>query len=151
MPEFKGLNGRQLLVQIGDGATPEVFTHDCLINTERGIAFAAETTRENDPNCDNPDEPGWSSVDSNGKSATISGAGRLHTPSVKAWFAWFNAGTTKNIRVLLNGVSLANGGGYWAGSFKCTAFDVTGPETGRTTVSVTLESDGEVEWVDASA
>ncbi len=146
----KTMSGRQLLVQIGDGETPEVFAHDCLINTERGIAFAAETNRERIPDCENPDAPGWSEVTISGQSATITGAGRLHTTSVKKWFAWFTSGEEKNIRVLLNGVSAANGGGHWAGAYKLSAFDVTGPETGRAAVSVTLESHGVVTWVDAT-
>ncbi|MEX4006941.1 phage tail tube protein [Neoaquamicrobium sediminum] len=147
----KTMSGKQLLVQIGDGAEPEVFAHDCLINTERGIAFAAETNRETIPDCDDPDAPGWSEITVSGQSATISGAGRLHTTSVSEWFDWFTSGEGKNVRVLLNGVSLANGGGHWAGVFKLTAWEVTGPETGRAAVSVTLESDGVVTWVDAAA
>lgn len=146
----KTLNGRQLLVQIGDGASPETFAHDCLINTERGIQFASETNRETIPDCDDPDAPGWSVMNKGGLSATITGAGRLHTPSVKEWFEWYDSDDAKNVRVLLNGVSLADGGGHWAGTFKLTAFEVTGPEIGRTAVSVTLESDGPVTWVDAS-
>lgn len=151
MASPKTMSGRQLLVQIGDGDSPEVFAHDCLINTERGINFASETNRETLPDCDDPDAPGWSEVTVSSQSATITGAGRLHTPSVKEWFDWFVSGTSKNVRVLLNGVSLANGGGHWAGKFKLTAFEVTGPETGRAAVSVTLESDGAVTWVDATA
>ena len=147
----KTMSGRQLLVQISDGADPEVFAHDCLINTERGIAFASETNREMIPDCDDPDAPGWSEVTVSGQSATITGAGRLHTASVSEWFDWFTSGAAKNVRVLLNGVSLANGGGHWAGAFKLTSWEVTGPETGRAAVSVTLESDGVVTWVDASA
>lgn len=147
----KTMSGRQLLVQIGDGESPEVFAHDCLINTERGVAFASETNREMIPDCDDPDAPGWSEVTVTGQSATIAGAGRLHTASVKEWFAWFTSGAAKNVRVLLGGVSLANGGGHWAGAYKLTAFEVTGPETGRAAVSVTLESHGVVTWVDAAA
>jgi len=147
----KTMSGRQLLVQIGDGGNPEQFAHDCLINTERGIAFNSEANRETIPDCDDPDAPGWSVMNKSGLSATISGAGRLHTASVEAWFNWFNSDDTKNVRVLLNGVSAADGGGYWKGAFKLTAFEVTGPETGRAAVTVTLESDGEVEWVDAQS
>lgn len=147
----KTLNGKQLLVQIGNGATPEVFAHDCLINTERGINFTSETNRETLPDCDNPEAAGWSVMNKSGLSATITGAGRLHTSSIKTFFSWYNSDEAKNVRVLLNGISLANGGGHWAGAFKLTAFDVTGPETGRSSVTLTLESDGEVTWVDAQA
>jgi len=151
MATVKHMNGTQLLVQIGDGASPEVFAHDCLINTERGIAFASETNRQVIPDCENIDDPSWSVVNKDGLSATISGSGMLHTTSVKDWDEWFRGDDGKNVRVLLNGVSLANGGGHWAGSFKLTGWEVTGTRNEKAQVSVTLESDGVVTWVDASA
>ena len=145
------MNGKSLLVQIGDGESPEVFAHDCLINTTRGIQFASETNRETLPNCpDDDDTPGWSVVTVDGLSATINGAGMLHTTSVPDWDAWFRSGESKNVRVLLNNVSSAKGGGHWAGPFKLTGWEVGGERTGRATSSVTLESDGEVAWVDAA-
>lgn len=150
MAAIKSLNGRQLLVQIGDGASSEIFAHDCLINTERGIQFASETNREPVPDCDDPDKPVWSILTKTSLSATIPGSGRLHTSSLPTWWAWMNSDDAKNVRVLVNGVTGANGGGYWAGAFKLTQFEVTGPETGRATVSATLESDGEVTWVAAA-
>jgi hypothetical protein len=151
MATVKYLSGTQLLVQIGDGASPEVFSADCLINTDRGISFESETNRQVIPDCDNPDDPAWSVMDKDGLSATISGSGMLHTPSVSEWFDWYNGNDGKNVRVLLNGVTLANGGGHWAGSFKLTAFEVTGARNEKSQVSVTLESDGPVTWVAAAA
>lgn len=151
MATVKYLNGVQLLVQIGDGASPEVFAHDCLINAERGISFESETNRQVIPDCTTPDAPAWSVMDKDGLSATITGSGMLHTTSTAEWFTWFNGNDGKNVRVLFNGVSLANGGGHWAGSFKLTAFEVTGARNEKSQVSVTLESDGVVTWVPASA
>lgn len=151
MAVVKAMNGTSLLVQIGDGATPEQFAHDCLINTERGISFASETNRQVIPDCDTPDTPAWSVVNKDSFSATISGAGMLHTPSVKEWADWFASDDAKNVRVLLNGVLLADGGGHWAGAFKLTGWEVTGTRNEKATVTVTLESDGPVTWVDASS
>lgn len=152
MPELvKSMVGKKLLIKIGDGATPEVFADDCLVNTERGIAFSTESTPEVIPYCDTPDSPGWTVLTIDGLSAAINGAGKLHTASVKTWFNWLKSGLAKNIRVELVGVTLANGGGYWQGAFKLTTFEVTGPETGRATTTVALANDGEVTWVDASA
>jgi predicted secreted protein len=152
MAIVKAMNGTSLLVQIGDGATPtEVFAHDCLINTERGISFASETNRQVIPDCDAPDSLAWSVVNKDALSATISGAGMLHTASVEEWHDWFNSDDAKNVRVTLNGVSAANGGGHWAGAFKLTGWEITGNRNEKATVSVTLESDGPVAWVDAQS
>jgi len=151
MAPVKYLNGTQLLVQIGDGASPETFAHDCLINAERGISFESETNRQVIPDCATPDTPAWSVMDKDGLSATITGSGMLHTPSVSEWFDWYNGNDGKSVRVLFNGVTLTNGGGHWAGSFKLTSFEVTGTRNEKSQVSVTLESDGVVAWVPAAA
>lgn len=150
MALVKAMNGTSLLVQISDGASPEVFAHDCLINAERGIQFASETNRQVIPDCD-VEGPAWSVMNKDGLSATITGGGMLNTTSVPNWDAWFNSDDGKNCRVLLNGVALVNGGGHWAGSFKLTGWEVTGTRNEKATVSVTLESDGVVTWVPAAA
>lgn len=151
MALVKAMNGTSLLVQIGDGADPEVFAHDCLINTTRGIQFQSQTNRQTLPDCDAPDALAWQSLSKDGLTATINGEGTLHTVSIKDWAEWFGGNDGKNIRVLLNGVTLANGGGHWAGSFKLTGWQVTGERNQHATASVTLESDGPVTWVDAAA
>lgn len=153
MAEQKTMSTLQLLVQIGDGADPEVFAHDCLINTSRGIVFNAETTQETVIDCDALEEPGWQEVAKDGLNAVISGAGRLHTPSTKTWFDWMKSDTAKNVRVKLNNVSLADGGGHFAGAFKLTGYEITGGDNRKekATVSVTLTSHGEITWVDAAA
>lgn len=148
MAAVKAINGTSLLVQIGDGGGTEVFTHDCLINTSRGIQFASETNRQTIPDCDALDATAWQSLSKDGLTATINGAGMLHTASVETWFNWFNSDDAKNVRVLLNGVTGANGGGYWAGAFKLTGFEVTGDRNAKAECTVTLENDGAITWTD---
>lgn len=150
MATIKALNGRKLLVKISSGGETPTFTHDCLINTDRGIAFAAETTRQVIPNCPDDETPSWSVVNKDGLSATITGAGMLHTASISAWSAWFATDAGKDVRVELADVLAADGGGHWAGSFKLTGWEVTGTRNEKATVSVTLESDGVVAWVAAT-
>lgn len=147
MATVKTINGVQLLVQIGDGASPETFGHDCLINTQRGIAFSADTNEFVVPDCLTPEDPAWKEVTKDGLSAQISGTGMLHTSSVKTWFDWFKGPDTKNIRVKVN-VPGADGGGYWQGAFHLTAFEVTGDRNAKAESSETLISSGPVTWVD---
>lgn len=148
MAPVKAMNGTALLVQIGDGASPEVFAEDCLINTDRGIQFASETNRQTIPDCLNLNALAWQSLSKDALTATINGAGMLHTTSVETWFNWFNSDTGKNVRVLLSGVSALDGGGYWSGSFKLTAFEVTGTRNAKAECTATLENDGPVTWTD---
>lgn len=142
------VTGSKLLVQIGDGAGPETFTHDCLINTQRGIQFSSETNEVIQPDCDNPDDPAWKSVTKDGLSATISGAGTLYSASVETWWNWYKGDIGKNVRFNIN-LAGASGGGYWQGSFKLTQFEVAADGNKDTaTATITLISDGEVSWTD---
>lgn len=144
------LQGENLAIKIGDGATPvEGFTKDCLINTDRGIAFSSDVTDIMVPDCDDPSLPGWKQRLKDGMSAEISGAGVLHTKSVESWFNWVSTDVAKNVRVELQGVTGANGGGYWQGAFKLTQFEVTGNRKELSNASITLQSHGVVTWVDA--
>lgn len=146
----RGLRGKQLLIKIGNGADPEIFTADCLINTDRGIQFTSDSTTEPTYYCDIPDVPAWTEVQKDSLSATVTGAGKLHTTSIAFWDAWYNSDDAKNIRVELNGVSAANGGGYWEGAFKLTQWEITGPEKEKSEASITLQNHGPVVWVPAT-
>ncbi len=145
--EMKTLNGEQLLIQIGDGASPETFAHDCLINTERGIAFAADMQEFVIPNCLTPEDPAWKETTKDGLSASINGAGMVHTSSVESFFNWYTSKNTKNVRVNVN-VAGSDGGGYWSGAFHLSAFEITGTRKEKATVSITLVSSGAVTWTD---
>lgn len=144
------VTGSKLLVQIGDGADPEVFTHDCLINTERGIVFSSETSEQVMPDCSSPDDPAWKAVTKDGLSAAISGSGMLYTSSVEDWWDWFKGDIGKNVRFNLN-VGAPAGGGYFSGTFKLTNFEITSDGNKEvSTASVSLVSDGVVTWVPAA-
>lgn len=145
MALVKTLAGEKLLVQIGDGASPEVYTHDCLINGDRGAQLASDTTDTTTPDCDDPTLPGWKEVFKDGLRMTISGAGKLHTASYQTWFNWFNSDTPKNCRVKLD-VAGSLGGGYLYGAFKLTALNLNGPRKDHSTIDVTLMSHGAIAW-----
>ncbi|WP_181592016.1 phage tail tube protein [Mesorhizobium atlanticum] len=135
------VTGSKLLVQIGDGATPENFDHDCLINTKRGVKFTSETNETVMPDCNNPEDPAWKSVTKDGLQATISGAGMLYAASLGKWWAWYNSDDAKNIRFNVTPA------GYWQGAFKLTDFEVTADGNKDTaTTTQTLVSDGPVTW-----
>lgn len=147
MTAVKTMVGEKLLIQIGDGATPEVFAHDCLINAERGIQLSSETQESIVPDCDTPSDPGWKQIFKDGLSIQVSGGGVLHTSSVETWFNWMNSDTAKNVRVNFN-VAGADGGGYISVPMKLTAFNVTGTRKINSTVEVTLMSHGVATWTD---
>ncbi len=149
MAAVKTLNGEKLLIQIEDSPGSGTYTHDCLINTERGIAFSADMQEFIVPDCLDPEAPAWKEVVKDGLSAAINGAGMLHTLSVETWFNWLISKDTKNVRVKIDAAG-ADGGGYWAGAFHLTTLEVTGARKDKSTVSVALVSSGAVTWTDAA-
>src|SRR5690606_33512417 len=48
----------KMLIQVGDGADPEVFSAPCGLTT-RGLNFSAETSDTTVPDCDDPSLPSW--------------------------------------------------------------------------------------------
>ena len=124
------VDGEKILVQIGDGAEPEEFAHDCLINTSRSISLTANVSEQSIPNCKNPSEADKivrrvESTDSN-----ISGEGKLHSSSTLKWMQL--VGKIVNIR--------ARQAGVWriAGAYIVQSFEVTGQNRQFATASVNL-------------
>lgn len=144
----KTLPGTSLLIQIGDGGSPtEIFTHDCLINLDRSFTLAGDTNDVIVPDCDDPTLPAFKQRFIDGISGDISGAGKLHTASAKAWQAWLLSGAAKNVRVKLD-VSGALGGGYFAFAAKLSSFAISGARNEVATSDVALMSHGTITWVD---
>jgi predicted secreted protein len=136
MAAISTIRGSQLLIKVGNGASPEVFSHPCLINTARGIQFQSNNNKIITPDCDNPDDPAWTEVVKDGLSATITGAGTLDTASVAAYDTWYVSPLSKNVQVWLGAV------GHWPGAFLLTQWGITGDRGNKAQVSLTLESDG---------
>lgn len=128
-------NGENILVQIGDGATPEVFAHDCLINGDRSISLTASTVTNVVPRCDDPSAPGKTVRSVDATDSTISGGGKMHASSVKTWMDWLKSGLPKNVRVKNN----TTGSWQVAGSYLLTACTPTGVPKTNAEVTVTLE------------
>lgn len=138
---LKGAKGSQLLVQIGDGADPEVFTHPCTINADREFALETTFNDETQIDCDDPEAAAWLERTPDTKAGTITGAGRLHTPDYLEWFEWWDSGEPKNCRVKLN-VAAVDGGVTVSGQFVLGTLAMSGARGGGMEGSVTLLSHG---------
>ncbi|SEQ33031.1 Phage tail tube protein [Faunimonas pinastri] len=132
------ISGTRLLIKVGDGASPQVFVHPCLINAERGIQWGSTSNDDVVPDCDAPEAPGWNQTTKDGLNATITGAGKLDTSDIAFWDTWFRSDDAKTIQVWVADK------GYWSGEFKLTEWSITGDRGSKATVSLTLKSDGEV-------
>ena len=138
---------RYFKVLLGDGATPEVFSAPCGL-TANGISFSKNTNSTVTPDCDNPDAPGWEERDVVSNSAAISGSGVMAEESVSTWWDAYNTDSPINARVQIDRPAPA--GGYYAGAFHLTRFEEAGTRGNRVTVTIAMESDGQVTWVPAT-
>lgn len=139
------MKGSQLIVELGDGAEPEVFTAPCALNT-KGINFTGTVNEVSVPDCDAPDDPLWVERVINTLSGTVTGSGTLALESYDIWRDWFMSGVERNIRVRLN-VPSASGGGYYETRAVLTTFNTTGNQGELATIEIEAQSSGEVVWV----
>ena len=143
MAAVKHARGVKLLLKVGDGASPEVFSTFCSINAARGISFTSTTTDFNLPDCDDPEQIAWVVREKDGLSASVTGAGVLNTPDVEGFFDWLASPDSKNCKVVVD-VPAVDGGIVFSGAFHLTDFEITGDRGGKMECSITLASDGEI-------
>ncbi|WP_298698183.1 phage tail tube protein [uncultured Brevundimonas sp.] len=124
------VSGEEILIQIGNGADPEVWAHDCLINGARSLSLTASTRDQTLPNCTDPSKPDKTVRDVDALDSQITGEGKVHGSSMLAWMQ--RVGKIIPIRVRKAGV--------WrvAGPYILTQFDLTGTPREFATASVTL-------------
>lgn len=105
--------GEQLLIQIGDGADPENFTHSCLINTTRDITFKTNLTETEVANCSDQSQPAKIVRKAKSIDFTVSGAGKTDSTSVLDFINWWNSAAPKNCKIVQN---LSGAAGGWTGT-----------------------------------
>lgn len=140
---------RALLIEFGDGGSPEEFAFNCSINTNRDFTIEGTTVEATTPNCVNPDAPAWVGRAIDTLSAGISGEGTMDPISWGALRDRILAGEPFNCRATLD-LPGAQGGGYFLGAFVMTSLGVAKEGRGFVTCSVEMQSDGEITWTDAA-
>jgi predicted secreted protein len=143
MAEVKHARGVKLLIKIGDGESPEVFSTFCSINAERGITFTASTNEQEVVDCADPDAIAWMVREKSNLSASITGSGMLNTPDVEEFFDWLESPDSKNVKVVVD-VPSSDGGVIFTGAFHLTEFSITGNRGEKMQASISLSSDGPI-------
>lgn len=130
------LQGTHVYIKVGDGATPEVFTHPCLINTKRGVKFNSSTQKDIVPDCANPDDPAWESCFVDGLNITVDGAGKLDVSAVATYDGWWQSGAAKNVQIWLGTI------GYWQVAMKLPTWSIDGDRNKYAEATLSMTSDG---------
>lgn len=140
---LKSARGVKLVLKVGDGATPEVFTAKCSINTQRGIKFSSTTNEFPEIDCADPEAVAWVLREKTNLSAAVNGAGTLNTPDVQDFFDWLTSPDSKNCQVIVD-VPSTDGGVIFSGGFHLTDFEITGDRGTKMECTITLASDGAI-------
>jgi TP901-1 family phage major tail protein len=132
--------GRDLLLKIGDGADPEVFTS---VAGLRATTLAFNAASIDVTNADSADQ--WRELLADGvKSASISGSGVFKdAASDAALRSTFFAGAAPNWQVVIPSF------GTVQGPFKLTALQYDGPYNGEMKLSLSLASAGALSFTGA--
>lgn len=143
MAAIKHARGVSLLLKIGDGAQPEVFSAPCSINAERGVNFVGEENTTTIPDCADLEAIQWVVSEITSLRVTASGSGVLNTPDLEDYFDWWKSGESRNCKLIMDVPSSA-GGIIFSGAFKLPNFELSGNKGEKAQVSLSLASDGEV-------
>lgn len=141
MAQAKSARGTKLLIKIGDGGSPETFTHNCTISGARSFQLQSQTNDFAIPDCDDPDLMAWLEREKVSVGGTIQGAGVLNTPDLPFFEAYARSPDPKNVRVVVD-VLGADGGGYWSGAWLLSDFQVSGDRGQKIEANLTMVSSG---------
>lgn len=130
------LNFGELLIELGNGATPEVFSAPCGL-TSKGFNGTASTSDTTVPDCDDPDAPAWAERAVTTLSRDISGSGILATESLQIWDDWFSSGLDKNVQITF-------GNFVWTGPYILSNFSVQADLGSKIKVTIAMTSDGQI-------
>ena len=143
MAQPEHFNGAQILIKVGDGADPEVFTHPCLINSTRAVQINTSVNEFVIPDCANPEDPAWLELEKDSTSVTVTGEGISDGASLLSYTQWAVGKDTKNLEVVI-GANVTNGIKL-TGAFMLTEFQPGGGDRKeKSTSSLTLRSSGPV-------
>lgn len=136
------VSGLKLLLKMGDGALPEVFTAACSI-TAKTVNFEGQENTFDIPDCEDPEAISWLVSEMASKRVTIEGSGTLNALDFDDFFVWWDGGEDKNCKVVID-VPNADGGRILSGAFKVPSFQLTGNRGEKMNVSITVASSGPV-------
>lgn len=136
-----------ILAQLGNGATPEVFTSPCGL-TQKSLKLSKDINGDVVPDCDDPDAPGWEEQTVKSRSWSYSGGGLLAKEAFKTWREAYESNNSVSIRITVPG-SGATGGGHWDGKAQLTSLDISANQGEKFQISIEMVGDGPLTWTSA--
>lgn len=133
--------GRLLLIQTGDGASPEVFTNLCGIVT-RSFNMSANDVDTTIPDCDEPENTPQKTGTPGIKNRTFTGSGKFFkSVSTTAFMQHVIDATVFNAKVIVPGL------GTFTGVWYVTDFTLSGEQEGTLAFDATFMAGGPLTFV----
>lgn len=126
--------GEALLIKVGDGALPEIFTAPATINAQRDVTFSTTEKATVVPRVDNPSAPGKTQRQITATDLVITGQGLLNLGDDVTYANWLLSGAPKNVKVINPSTGMTI-----TGPFLCTDFKVTGNLGDKQTMQLSLK------------
>lgn len=132
----------KFFVRISNGDLPPKFIAPCGFTSK---SFSRSKTLSDIiiPDCDDPDHPVWLERDVISLSSTINGEGVLSKTALPYWEQAFDSGESFECEIEMQ--YLDGESDLYIGRFHIESLEITGSQGERVTISVTMQSDGEVE------
>jgi len=136
--------GRALLVKIGDGASPEVFSNLCGLNS-KAMTINNTSIDVTTPDCSTPGGALWTETLNGLKNVSITGDGFFEdsTSETRMNTVAMAADNSCNFTVTVPAF------GTYAGAFRIASLEFGGETEGGVTYSLSLESTGAVTFTAA--
>jgi predicted secreted protein len=134
-------------VLLGNSATPIVYTAPCGF-TSKSLALNKSLSDVSLPDCLDPDKPIVLGRDVESISATVSGEGVLAASSVATWVDAYESSDSIPVKIE---IEFSSGIITWTGNMHLESLELGAEQGGRVTISVTLQSDGELARTDTLA
>lgn len=131
----------KMLIELGDDATPPVYSAPCGF-TSKGVTLSKNLSEVNIPDCTNPDDPIWVGRDVTSQSATITGDGVAAGESLGDWDDAFMATDPVPMRVTVEFEGL--GTKVIEGLFHVDSEAITVEAGGRVNLAINAQSDGAI-------
>lgn len=131
----------QFQILIGDGATPEVFTPRCTINTERSFTITPNYNDIEIPDCDDPDLPSAIFKRATSVTGEVSGSGVMEADDAEFFSEWALSGAAKNVKVI---VGTSDAGRQYTFAGRCGPFSPSVSKNNVVNAEVSIMTDGRI-------
>lgn len=132
----------EVIIGIGDGASPEVFAEPCGFSS-KSFDLDAASSEAIIAACNDPEAAPWTVAGITSKGWTVAGDGVLAQESYETWRAFFDGGVPLNVRIQLGEL------GYWEGPGLCTKLAhavALASDAGKVKLTVNLRNADAAVW-----